>query len=60
MSSIIEGYEYDIFISSRQKDNKRDGWVTEFFAATFNKNAEETELDSDYEMIMIICTHSMD
>jgi hypothetical protein len=30
MSSIIEGYEYDIFISYRQKDNKHDGWVTEF------------------------------
>jgi hypothetical protein len=23
-------YEYDIFISYRQKDNKHDGWVTEF------------------------------
>jgi TolB-like protein/Flp pilus assembly protein TadD len=30
MSSIIKGYEYDIFISYRQKDNKHDGWVTEF------------------------------
>jgi hypothetical protein len=30
MSSIIPGYEYDIFISYRQKDNKHDGWVTEF------------------------------
>jgi tetratricopeptide (TPR) repeat protein len=30
MSSIIEGYKYDIFISYRQKDNKHDGWVTEF------------------------------
>jgi TolB-like protein/lipoprotein NlpI len=30
MASIIEGYEYDIFISYRQKDNKHDGWVTEF------------------------------
>ena len=30
MSSIIDGYEYDIFISYRQKDNKHDGWVTEF------------------------------
>ena len=29
-SSIIPGYEYDIFISYRQKDNKYDGWVTEF------------------------------
>ena len=30
MSSLIQGYEYDIFISYRQKDNKHDGWVTEF------------------------------
>jgi tetratricopeptide (TPR) repeat protein len=30
MSSITEGYSYDIFISYRQKDNKYDGWVTEF------------------------------
>jgi len=30
MPSLIPGYEYDIFISYRQKDNKNDGWVTEF------------------------------
>src|SRR5512133_1315518 len=30
MPSIIQGYEYDIFISYRQKDNKQYGWVTEF------------------------------
>jgi TolB-like protein/Tfp pilus assembly protein PilF len=30
MASIIAGYEYDIFISYRQKDNKYDGWVTGF------------------------------
>lgn len=30
MPSIIEGYNYDIFISYRQKDNKQDGWVTSF------------------------------
>jgi len=30
MSSIIQGYEYDIFISYRQKDNKHDSWVSEF------------------------------
>jgi hypothetical protein len=27
MSSIIEGYNYDILISYRQKDNKHDGWA---------------------------------
>jgi hypothetical protein len=30
MASIIPGYEYDIFVSYRQKDNKYDGWVSEF------------------------------
>ena len=30
MASIIPGYEYDIFISYRQKDNKHNGWVAEF------------------------------
>ncbi len=30
MSSLISGFEYDVFISYRQKDNKYDGWVTEF------------------------------
>ena len=30
MSSLVPGYQYDIFISYRQKDNKNDGWVTEF------------------------------
>lgn len=30
MPSIIPGFEYDIFISYRQKDNEYDRWVTEF------------------------------
>lgn len=30
MSSIISGFEYDIFISYRQNDNKYDHWVTNF------------------------------
>jgi TolB-like protein len=30
MPSLVPGSEYDIFISYRQKDNKYDGWVTEF------------------------------
>jgi TolB-like protein len=32
MASIIPGYEYDIFISYRQKDNKGDKWVSQFVA----------------------------
>ncbi len=30
MASIIPGFEYDIFISYRQKDNKHNSWVSEF------------------------------
>jgi len=33
MSSIVKGYEYDIFISYRQKDNKAEKWVTHFVGA---------------------------
>jgi TolB-like protein/Flp pilus assembly protein TadD len=33
MASIIPGYNYDIFISYRQKDNKGDRWVSEFVEA---------------------------
>ena len=43
MSSIIEGYNYDIFISYRQKDNKGDRWVSEFVEAL------ETELESTFK-----------
>ena len=30
MPAIIEGFEYDIFISYRHKDNEYDQWVTTF------------------------------
>jgi TolB-like protein/cytochrome c-type biogenesis protein CcmH/NrfG len=43
MSSIIPGYEYDIFISYRQKDNKGDRWVSEFAEAL------KTELESTFK-----------
>jgi tetratricopeptide (TPR) repeat protein len=43
MSSIIEGYNYDIFISCRQKDNKGDRWVSEFVEAL------KTELESTFK-----------
>jgi hypothetical protein len=43
MASIIEGYNYDIFISYRQKDNKGDRWVTEFVEAL------KTELESTFK-----------
>jgi TolB-like protein len=41
MPSIIPEYEYDIFISYRQKDNKYDGWVTEF-VSNLRKELEAT------------------
>ena len=44
MPSIIPGFEYDIFISYRQNDNKYDGWVTEF-VDNLNKELEATIKD---------------
>ncbi len=43
MASLIPGYEYDIFISYRQKDNKGDKWVSEFVEAL------KTELESTFK-----------
>jgi tetratricopeptide (TPR) repeat protein/TolB-like protein len=43
MSSLIPGFEYDIFISYRQKDNKGDRWVSEFVEAL------KTELESTFK-----------
>ena len=43
MASLIPGYEYDIFISYRQKDNKGDRWVSEFVEAL------KTELESTFK-----------
>jgi TolB-like protein len=37
MSSIVSGYEYDIFISYRQKDNKGDRWVSTFVESLRNE-----------------------
>jgi hypothetical protein len=43
MASLIPGYEYDIFISYRQKDNKNDGWVTEF-VGNLRKEVEKSKM----------------
>lgn len=44
MPSILPDFEYDIFISYRQNDNKYDGWVTEF-VNNLNKELEATLKD---------------
>jgi len=43
MPSILPGYEYDIFISYRQKDNKGDRWVSEFV------DALKTEIEATFK-----------
>ncbi len=43
MASIIQGFEYDIFISYRQKDNRGDRWVSGFV------NDLKTELESTFK-----------
>jgi TolB-like protein len=43
MASLIPGYEYDIFISYRQKDNKGERWVSKFV------DALKTELESTFK-----------
>jgi len=41
MASLVPEYNYDIFISYRQKDNKYDGWITEF-VGNLRKELEAT------------------
>src|SRR4030095_13724771 len=43
MPSLIPGYEYDIFISYRHKDNKGGHWVTGFV------DALRTKLESTFK-----------
>jgi TolB-like protein/tetratricopeptide (TPR) repeat protein len=43
MPSILPGFEYDIFVSYRQKDNKGGRWVTEFV------NALRAELEATFK-----------
>ena len=65
MASIIPGYEFDVFISYRQKDNKYDGWVTEFvdylkheLGATFK---EEVNVYFDFnQQDVLLETHDVD
>ena len=43
MASLVPGFEYDIFISYRQKDNKGDRWVSDFVESL------KTELESTFK-----------
>ena len=43
MPSLIPGYNYDIFISYCQKDNKGDRWVSQFVEAL------KTELEATFK-----------
>jgi tetratricopeptide (TPR) repeat protein len=44
MASILHEFNFDVFISYRQNDNKYDGWVSEF-AANLSKELEATIKD---------------
>jgi len=55
MASIFPGYEYDIFISYRQKDNKGDRWVSEFVEAL--KNELESTFKEEISVYFDINTH---
>jgi TolB-like protein/Flp pilus assembly protein TadD len=59
MPSLVQGYEYDIFISYRQKDNKYDGWVTDFvnnlkkeLAATFKEDVSVYFDENPYDGLL--------
>lgn len=43
-SSILPGFDYDVYISYRNNDNKYDGWVTEF-AEKLNQELSSTLKD---------------
>ncbi len=56
MPSIIEGYNYDIFISYRQKDNKGDRWVSEFVD---NLKGELESTFKEESVFILISIHMM-
>jgi TolB-like protein len=56
MASIVQGYEYDIFISYRQKDNKGDRWVSEFVEAL--KNELESTFKEEISVYFDINPHN--
>jgi TolB-like protein/Flp pilus assembly protein TadD len=63
--ALLPNYEYDIFISYRHKDNKYDGWVTDFVAnlkreigATFKEDISVYFDSNPYDGLLE--THSVD
>jgi TolB-like protein len=55
MSSLISGFEYDIFISYRQKDNKGDRWVSEF--VEYLKNELEATFKEEISVYFDVNPH---
>ncbi len=58
MASLIPDFEYDIFISYRQKDNKGDRWVSEFVESL--KTELESTFKEEVSVFISISTHMMD
>lgn len=63
--ALLPNYEYDVFISYRHKDNKYDGWVTDFVAnlrreigATFKEDISVYFDSNSYDGLLE--THSVD
>ncbi|MCE2956877.1 MAG: hypothetical protein LW841_06955, partial [Flammeovirgaceae bacterium] len=63
--ALLPNYEYDVFISYRHKDNKYDGWVTDFVAnlrreigATFKEDISVYFDSNPYDGLLE--THSVD
>jgi len=55
MSGIIEGYNYDMFISYLQKDNKDDRWVSKFVEAL--KTEPESTFKEEISIYLDINPH---
>ena len=51
MASLLPGYEFDIFISYRQKDNKGERWISEFVESL------KTELELMFLLLYGSCLH---
>jgi len=63
MASIIPGYQYDVFISYRQKDNRGDRWVSEFVESLKPNLHQHSRKKSAFTLIsipaMVFLRHTM-